>query len=190
MAPIRVVDYDPSWPHAFASESAGIAFMLGNLLAEIHHVGSTAVPGLAAKPKIDIDAVIRPGHRLEEAVARMRLHGGYTCHGDPYGDGMWTFTAAQVAYPIPAGTRLYLCAPGNPTHERRLHFRDWLRCHDDAAADYAALKRRLAVEGRGDWTAYTGGKADFVRTIVGLAIAARMTAPGAGLTPPASTSGR
>lgn len=166
--PIRVVDYDPAWPLHFAALRRGIRAALGDIPAGIHHVGSTAVPGLAAKPKIDIDALIEAGV-LPEAVARLRSAAGYTFHGDPYRDGMWTFTRPHGTY----GERLYLCAPDNPVHERRVLFRDYLRAHPDRAAAYAALKRFLAARAGGDWPAYTGGKAAFVAETVALAIAER-----------------
>ena len=93
--------------------------------------------------------------------------GELTFHGAPYGDGMQTFTQSR-SY----GTRLYLCGPDNPTHRKRMQFRDWLRTHPDDAAAYAALKLDLAARANGDWNFYTGGKAEFVATIVGLAVEA------------------
>jgi GrpB-like predicted nucleotidyltransferase (UPF0157 family) len=86
----------------------------------------------------------------------------YTYHGDPYRDGMWTFTQGRGSY----GTRLYLCEPDNATHEKRMLFRDWLRTHPEDAAAYEELKRRLAAEAHGDWDFYTGGKSAFVAGIV------------------------
>jgi len=75
---------------------------------------------------------------------------------------MWTFTSGHGSY----GTRLYLCGPHNAMHAKRVLFRDWLRSHPDDAADYVALKRRLAKQANGDWKFYTGGKAEFVASIV------------------------
>jgi GrpB-like predicted nucleotidyltransferase (UPF0157 family) len=188
MNPIRVIDYDPSWPAAFADERAAISAALGDLPACIEHVGSTSVAGLAAKPKIDIDAVIRGEALLPEAVTRTRQHlPDFVFHGDPRGDGMWTFTADRGKH----GVRLYLCAAGNRTHSGRVLFRDWLRRHCEDAAFYAALKRRLAAEARGDWNAYTDGKADFVARIVGLAEASgEAEAAAIGFILPASISAR
>lgn len=166
MKPIRVVDYDPSWPEIFESQKHGIAMLIGDLVTEIHHIGSTSVPGLAAKPKIDIDAVLRSEELIPEAIERIRPQ-GYAFHGDPYGDGRWTFTQGFGSY----GTRLYLCGPDNPAHTIRMLFRDWLRAHPDSDADYAALKQKLAAEANGNWSFYTNGKSDFVAGIVRLAAA-------------------
>jgi GrpB-like predicted nucleotidyltransferase (UPF0157 family) len=161
MRPVTICDYDPSWPAMFVAERDMLVRILDLLIADIHHVGSTSVPGLAAKPKIDIDAVLRNPSDIPDAIARVRATGAYAYHGDPYGDGMWTFTRGKVE-----GTRLYLCAPGTVHHENRLIFRDWLRAHPEDAAAYEALKRRLAAEANGDWTFYTGGKSAFVAEIL------------------------
>lgn len=162
---ILVVPYDPAWPSLFAEIAQALSIRLGGLIGSVHHIGSTAVPRLAAKPKIDVDAVIADAARLDEAVALMRQAPEWTFHGEPYGDGMWTFTSGHGSW----GARLYLCAPDTATHEKRVLFRDWLRRHDRDAAAYEALKRRLAVEADGDWKAYTGGKSGFVADIVGKA---------------------
>jgi GrpB-like predicted nucleotidyltransferase (UPF0157 family) len=168
MKPIRVLDYDPAWPRLFEALRTEIEQRLGDIAADIHHVGSTSVPGLAAKPKIDIDALVA-ADRLPQAVARMRAVEGYTFHGDPHADGMWTFTQGRGGF----GMRLYLCAPDNPVHERRILFRDHLRAHPGRACAYAALKRRLAELAGGDWDVYTGGKSAFVAETVALALKER-----------------
>jgi GrpB-like predicted nucleotidyltransferase (UPF0157 family) len=184
MNAIRVVDHDPSWPACFEAERGRLAGTLGAGLLEIQHVGSTSVPGLAAKPKIDIDAVLRSGELLAGAIALLTKDQSYAYHGDPYGDRMWTFTISRGSH----GVRLYLCEPGNQTHVRRILFRDWLRGHDEDAAEYAALKLRLAREACGDWKAYTGGKSAFVSRIV-KAAAGQVAAAGT-LIPRESTSAR
>jgi GrpB-like predicted nucleotidyltransferase (UPF0157 family) len=166
MNAIRVVDYDPAWPALFEAQRRRVSELLAELVDDIHHVGSTAIVGLSAKPKIDIDAVVPSDAILADAVERVRSVGEYTFHGDPYGEGMWTFTQGRGS-----GTRLYLCGPHNATHRKRILFRDWLRSHPDDAAEYAALKLRLAASANGDWEFYTGGKAEFVARIVALASA-------------------
>lgn len=162
MNAMEIVDYDPSWPPIFETMKADIERLIGDLAEDIHHIGSTSVPGLAAKPKIDIDAVLRSTGFLPEAIDRVK-QAGHAFHGDPYGDGLWTFTRGSP------GARLYLCGPDNATHIERVLFRDWLRVHPEAAAEYAALKRLLAAQADGDWELYTRGKSDFVARIVGLA---------------------
>jgi GrpB-like predicted nucleotidyltransferase (UPF0157 family) len=162
MNAIRVVDYDPAWPALFEAQKRRVSELLADMLEDIHHVGSTAIVGISAKPKIDIDAVLRSESILADAVERVKSVDEYTFHGEPYGDGMWTFTQGHGSY----GTRLYLCGPDNATHRKRILFRDWLRGHPNDAADYAALKLELAASANGDWKLYTGGKAEFVARIV------------------------
>ena len=166
MNAIKVVDYDPAWPSLFEEQRQKIMLIIGDLVADIHHIGSIAVEGLCAKPKIDIHAVLQGDTLIPEAIERVKSH-GYAFHGDRYEDGMWTFTQGHGSY----GTGLYVCGPDNATHIKQMRFRDYLRTHPEAAAAYGAVKRRLMLEANGDWTIYTGGKSDFVAEIVRLASA-------------------
>lgn len=158
--PIRLVDYDPAWPALFRSRCETIDALLGHSV-DIHHIGSTSVPGLCAKPKLDIDAVLLSNEARIDATERLKSS-GYVFHGDPYGADRWTFTRDETPY----GTRLYLSLPGNPAHHDRILFRDYLRAHPEAVENYAALKRRLTLEANGDWDHYTGGKSDFVADVL------------------------
>lgn len=160
MRAIRLVDYDPAWPALFRSRRAAIAALLGHP-ADIQHIGSTSVPGLCAKPKLDIDAVLPSNDAKLLATERLKVD-GYVFHGDPYGANRWAFTKDEAPY----GTRLYLSLPDNPAHSDRIVFRDYLRSHPQAAEDYAALKQRLASGAHGDWDYYSGGKSDFVADIL------------------------
>jgi GrpB-like predicted nucleotidyltransferase (UPF0157 family) len=162
MRAIKVLDYDPQWIKLFEAERADLFALLGDLVEDIHHVGSTSVAGLPAKPKIDIDAVVRRYELVAEAVMRVQSTAKYAFHGAPHGDENWTFTAGRGSY----GIRLYLSGPDNETHAKRVLFRDWLRTHPSDATAYASLKRQLASEANGDWDMYTGGKTDFVARIV------------------------
>ncbi|WP_225767738.1 GNAT family N-acetyltransferase [Inquilinus sp. Marseille-Q2685] len=167
---IEVVDYDPAWPALFDEIRAGLEQLLEGLVLEIHHIGSTAVPGLCAKPKIDIDIVLHSAAAIPEAIERMQATGDYIYHGDKYRDGMWTFTTGRGS----RGLRLYLCAPSTATHLRRLLFRDHLRCHPEAAVAYGALKRKLVSETADDWDYYTGSKGPFVAGTERRALAERI----------------
>ncbi len=161
MRPVEIVDYDLCWPSEFGAECDFVLRLLGDRVDAIHHIGSTAVPGLAAKPKIDMDAVLRADGLIAESIERLRETGSYDYYGDPYGDRRWTFTRGRSR-----GIRLYLCGPGNVAHQERILFRDWLRSHRDDADAYAALKLGLAAQARGDFQYYTNGKSAFVAGIV------------------------
>lgn len=167
MSAIQVIPYDDAWPKRFEEERERLVSLIGGLVAEVHHVGSTSIEGLSAKPKIDIEAVLCSNAVVAQAVERMKTVSESTFHGTPYNDGMWTFVSGHGSW----GTRLYLCGPDNPTHLKRILFRDWLRSHPDDAAAYANLKHQLAAEACGDWKIYTGGKSDFVASIVNQALA-------------------
>ncbi len=162
MKAIKIADYDPLWPALFERERHRLWQAIGDLVEDIHHVGSRSVVGLAAKPKVDIDAVLASAAAVGRAVDRVRQSGIYCFHGDPYSAGMWTFTRTRSSY----GIRFYLCGPGQVTHGERMLFCDWLRTHPADAAAYARLKRRLAMEAEGDRLRYTEGKAAFVAAIV------------------------
>ena len=162
---IHVVDYDPEWPSLFRQIVGDLEPLFTGLHPIFHHVGSTSVPGLAAKPKIDLHAAFADLEIVATAVERMQAVPGYTYHGDKYGDQSWTFTSGRGSY----GTRLYLCTLENHVLRDRILFRDYLSAHPERAAAYAALKLRLMGEAKDDWGYYTGGKTEFVRETVRLA---------------------
>jgi len=164
MRPIRVLDYDPAWPALFDAARCELLALAADRILAIEHIGSTAVAGLAAKPKIDLDAVLVDEAALA-AVGALLPSAGFQDHGDPYGEGRWPFTRDHDGY----GLRLYLCTPDNPAHRDRILFRDYLRAHPQRANEYQALKRHLAAEANGDWDIYTGGKSDFVAETLRLA---------------------
>ncbi|ASS54953.1 GrpB family protein [Rhizobium leguminosarum] len=163
MRAIKVADYDPSWPLLFDEISAEVSALLGDRLLSIDHIGSTSVPGLAAKPKIDLNAVMISDEFLPTAIEVVRA-ADFVFHGDT-GEQRWAFTRDHQAY----GIRLYLCGPDNRGHRERILFRDYLRVHPERAKAYAELKRRLAAEAGGDWDFYTAGKTTFVSETLRLA---------------------
>jgi len=163
MRAIKVVDYDPSWPRLFAEIRAEVSALLGEFVLSIDHIGSTAVPGLAAKPKIDLDVVTISDEVPQAVIAAVRAS-DFVFHGDT-GEQRWAFTRDHGGY----GFKLYLCGPDNRAHRERIQFRDYLRDHPERAKAYADLKRRLAAKADGDWDFYTGGKTGFVRETVRLA---------------------
>lgn len=161
MSRITLVEYDPLWPSLFEARALSITALLSPFVREIHHIGSTAIAGLAAKPKIDIDAVVTNVGALPELSARL-CNAGFTFHGDPHASGLWTFTMATLPY----GTRLYLCGDDNAAHAARLVLRDRLRGAPELASRYEALKRQLAEQANGDWDIYTHGKRAFIDEVL------------------------
>ncbi len=156
-SPVIIEPYDPTWPAQFEGYRAPIAAALGELALDIIHLGSTAVPGLAAKPIIDMIVVIAAEADLAETIRRLATI-GYQFEGD-------LGVAGRYAFDYPPGTarhHLYVCALGNPAIERQVAFRDYLRRHPHEAAAYEALKRASAIKFRDDRTAYNDSKRAWV----------------------------
>ena len=157
----HIVEADPVWPARFQAEAARIREALGPVAVRVDHVGSTSVPGLAAKPIIDIQASVSsmvPRRVYAEPLSSL----GYRWAPDPWSDEHEYFSRDED------GARAYqihVCQSEGPWERRHLAFRDWLTAHPDDADAYAALKRRLAAEHPQDIMAYTDLKTDFIRSI-------------------------
>jgi len=164
--PIIVLDYDPTWPGIFQSLRKRIADALGDRAAAIEHVGSTAVPGLAAKPIIDIDVLLASEPMLSAAIERLaRL--GYIPRGN-------LGVPEREAFYAPANDpphHLYVCPPRSAEFRRHVAFRDYLRAHPKDAKMYGELKLVLAKRFREDRSAYNNAKTEFVAEVTSRAIA-------------------
>jgi GrpB-like predicted nucleotidyltransferase (UPF0157 family) len=166
-APVIVVDYDKEWQVLFEEIASRVRSAVGDLGAIVEHVGSTSVPGLAAKPVIDIDVVLQSPPDLCEAIERLRTI-GYVHEGD-------RGIAGREAFMWPRGTKphhLYVVVAGSPPHADHIDFRDYLRKHPDVTEEYASLKKNLAQQHREDRSSYTNAKHDFIS---GVLTAARRT---------------
>jgi GrpB-like predicted nucleotidyltransferase (UPF0157 family) len=162
--PIAVVPYDPEWAHRFEHERALLERALAPWLeGGVHHVGSTSVPGLAAKPIIDMLAGVR---NLDEARGAFGPLRDLSYVYAPHRPGI----AHHLAKPSPRLSELthglHLTEPDSDLWRERLAFRDALRNDIALAADYEALKLRLARERAGDVGAYTAGKRRFVARVL------------------------
>ena len=154
---IEVVPYDPAWPRRFEAERAQLEELLGPWLAGgIHHIGSTAFPGIAAKPIVDMMAGVAS---FEEARAAYELLLEVGWEHTPHRPGI----AHHFSKP---GFGLHLTEPGSDLWHERLAFRDAVRADPELAAEYAALKLRLAREHPDDREAYTNGKRAFVGRVL------------------------
>ena len=159
--PIIVTDYDPAWPRAFEQLRARIWPAIEGVATAIEHVGSTSVPGLAAKPVIDLTIVVPDA--LAMATVIDRLAGiGYRHRGDLGVAGREAFAAPEEA----AAHHLYACIDENDALRNHLAVRDCLRSDPAAAAEYGALKKRLAVRFADNIDAYIDGKTEFILAIL------------------------
>jgi GrpB-like predicted nucleotidyltransferase (UPF0157 family) len=165
---VVVVDYDPNWPGLFESLRPRIATSLGGLAQAIEHVGSTAVPGLAAKPVIDIDVLLRSHFDLPAAIGRL-AELGYAHQGN-LGIADRAALAAPSSQPA---HHLYVCAPHSAEFRRHVALRDYLRTHTAEARSYGELKSALAARYAGDRAAYIEGKRLFLEELVERALSAQ-----------------
>jgi GrpB-like predicted nucleotidyltransferase (UPF0157 family) len=154
--PIQLVDYDPEWPQIFAREALRIKTALGERILLLEHVGSTSVPGLAAKPRIDMllvvaDSADEPAYvpALEAVSYVLKIR-----EPDWYEHRM--FNGSDIAL------NLHVFSPGCPETERMLLFRNWLRIHLSDQQLYERTKRELA---RQNWK-YTQNYADAKAAVV------------------------
>jgi GrpB-like predicted nucleotidyltransferase (UPF0157 family) len=158
---IEVVDYDPAWPAHFEHARAALAQALGPLVVAIEHMGSTAVPGLPAKPIIDLLVGVRSlAETRVSAITPVRALGyAYLPEYEAWLPGTLFFRKGATG----AWTHhAHLIEPSHPRWRWSLAFRDHLRAHPDEAAAYAAEKRRLAARFGDDIAGYRDGKTAFV----------------------------
>jgi len=158
--PIIVIPYQTSWRDQFQRLRDQLNDALGSLAERIEHVGSTAVPGLWAKPIIDVDIVV-PTRTEFESVRRCLEEQGYDYLGDQGVPGREAFALRSHEPTIPEH-HLYVCRADSIELRRHLAFRDFLRTHPERAAEYSVLKRALAVEFRNDRIEYTNAKGEFI----------------------------
>jgi GrpB-like predicted nucleotidyltransferase (UPF0157 family) len=165
-APVEIVAYDPSWPIRFEEECEALHRILAAWLAgPIAHIGSTAIPGMAAKPVIDIMAAVQTLNGSRPAI-RAAAELGYRY--SPYRpDAEHWFCKPSLAFRT---HHLHLVPFGSEQWLGPIAFRDYLRAHSVVAAEYEALKRRLAQEHHFDREAYTEAKHPFIARITSLAL--------------------
>ena len=165
MDEIFIVEYDPNWPILFQQEAARIRETLkGNLITRIEHFGSTAVPGLAAKPIIDLLVGVRSlAEAKKVAVSTLEPLGyAYWCDNP---DPQRMFWVKGLPPNGPRTHHIHAIEADSLLWER-LKFRDYLRQHPDEAARYARLKYRLCQRFSYDREAYTTGKAKYVESVM------------------------
>ncbi len=158
-APPTLASHDPAWADAFRREAARIA-QGGAASLRLHHIGSTAIPGILAKPIIDMLGVAPSAEAFDAASPALESF-GYEAMG-AYGiPGRWYYRRSDAN-----GTRthhLHAFVEGSAGILRHLAFRDYLRSFPDRAAAYSALKADLVAAPGATWESYMDGKDPFVR---------------------------
>lgn len=156
---IEIVDYDPFWNEGFLRERESLARALGSLALEIHHIGSTAVPELAAKPIIDIMVAVQD-ISTAAGCTEILVPLGYVHVAQDDPDRLFFRKGS------PRTHHLHLVKAGTWAYHKHLWFRDYLIDHPGTAEEYECLKRVLASRHRSDRSAYVQGKDDLVALIL------------------------
>jgi len=170
---VEIVSYDPRWPDLFEQEKAHlIAALPADLVGRIEHFGSTAVPGLAAKPIVDMLVEVTDLEAVKLRIVQILRSQGYDYVWRPTsGDDGPPWYAWFIKRDPDSGVRthhIHMVEADFP-HWEALSFQEYLRAHSDVAAEYAALKRRLAAEFPNDREAYTDGKREFIARVTAIA---------------------
>lgn len=168
---IEIVSYNPEWPKQFELLKAVYTQLLGTLLLSLEHVGSTSVPGLAAKPVLDIDLVIVDAHQLQPIIPVLET-AGYAFRGDQGIKDRYAFSAKSRLAPDTGSGQLwpahhlYCCVANSTSLSNHILLRDALRRDAILREDYSILKKKLAIAAQGDIDKYVEGKSDFISNIL------------------------
>jgi GrpB-like predicted nucleotidyltransferase (UPF0157 family) len=165
-APLVIKEDDPEWPVLFEELRVKLSELLGNMVSAIEHVGSTSVPGSAAKPIIDLDVLLASADYLPETIQRLATL-GYEHEGDLGITGREAFRTLPNHF----AHHLYVCLPNCEEFRRHILLRDYLRSHPAEVSAYSDLKWALYARVGNDRAAYIQGKEDFVKQLVQRAMA-------------------
>ena len=162
MKKVEVVPHNPNWRNEFETEAEQIAAALGETLVAVHHIGSTAIRGIYAKPVIDLLVEVRDIAEVDARNSAMELL-GYEVMGEFGIPGRRYFRKDN-----PAGIRthqVHTFESGSAQIKRHLAFRDFMIAHPEEAQKYSELKRKLAAEYPQNMDGYINGKDDFIKEI-------------------------
>ena len=162
--PLCLQPYDPAWPRKYAKEKARLLAIFAGDILQLEHIGSTAVPGLAAKPIIDMLAGVQSMEDADALLAPLRDYGYVTPPDCNLGlvDRRWLLRHASAR----RTHHLHLVVLGGYGWRRTLRFRDLLCAHAEAAKQYEELKLRLVQVAGSDRTGYALAKTEFVQDLL------------------------
>ena len=158
---VEVVPYNPDWPQQFSQESARLQEIIGPNVVAMHHIGSTAIPGLSAKPTIDILIEVKSFEALDVCDQDI-IEIGYQSKGENGVEGRRYFQKLDGERHL---YHLHAFQAGHPEVERHLNFRDYLRAHKDEARAYQDLKVHLSGVFRYAAPEYTSAKTGFINAV-------------------------
>jgi GrpB-like predicted nucleotidyltransferase (UPF0157 family) len=158
---IEICTYDPAWPDLFRQLSSPIRETLSDRALRIDHIGSTAIPGSAAKAIIDIQISVHSFEPFDSIISAMESIGYFWRSDNP--------DLSKRYFRETPGTRrthVHMRRAGSWPEQLALLFRDYMRCHPEDVQQYVELKRHLAQQYRDDRAAYTEGKAPFIWHVI------------------------
>jgi len=170
MDEVEIVDYDSRWPHLFEEEATRLRAVLDpSLIVGLEHFGSTAIPGLSAKPIIDILIAVRSLAAAQATFVEALRKLDYVYWADnPKKDRMF-FVKGMPPFGSKRSHHVHVTEPQGEMWQR-LAFRNYLRAHPEEAEIYEQLKRRLAAEHQTDRETYTDAKSTYVESVMRKAI--------------------
>ena len=160
---IELVDHDPQWKDLFRSERLELEREMGDLILSIEHIGSTAIPGLAAKPVVDIMVCVGGQRDPGDYLERLSDLGYRYVEQEDEPHRIFFVKGRPRTY------HLHLVVQGSATYWEHLIFRDYLLENEEALRRYESLKRELASRFRNDRESYSNGKREFIQRAVALA---------------------
>lgn len=157
---LRLSPYDPNWPLLFLAEKERLFASLGNDLLDVQHIGSTSIPGMPAKPILDIGVAVE---NFEEASRCISLlaHLNYTYKGENGIPRRHYFVKGE-----PRTHHLHMLEIASEEWKNHLLFRDYLRANSTSAQAYASLKQSLSIRFATDREAYQTGKENFIKAVL------------------------
>ena len=162
--PVVIVEYQPQWPALYEEEKTRILNVIGHKVISIEHIGSTAVPGLGAKPIIDIMIGVNQLADAEECIEPL-ITIGYE-YRPPEKAGIPERRYFTKGHPQARTFHIHMVELTSDFWERHLLFRDFLRAHPDVADQYYRLKKKLATEYGNNREGYTDAKTSFIESVV------------------------
>jgi GrpB-like predicted nucleotidyltransferase (UPF0157 family) len=162
---VLIVDYNQRWPALYEEEKASILALIGEYVVDIHHVGSTSIPGLGAKPIIDIMIGVRDLAFVEHCVLSLQSL-GYAYLGEYGIPGRHYFRKPAGGGIQDRTHHIHMMRTDHSQWRRHLLFRDFLRSHPEDAKRYDLLKRELAARFGADRDGYTDAKTEFIEGIL------------------------
>ena len=160
---VKLVPYTPEWKRLFEEEKKLLLSSIGNYVIDIQHVGSTAIPGLEAKPIIDIAVAVRSSEDVEKCIQPLEHLGYEYKREDP---GRFLFVKGD---PMKRTHYVHMVEWNSEFWKNYLLFRDYLHKHKEMANEYAKIKRELAREFEANRGEYTKGKVSFIEKILRMA---------------------